>query len=296
VALAWALDADEIGLGVRLLWLLELHLATGDPLAARAWIDAFLARAGDEIDVGLRARAVRVRGATYDMTGESGLAEREYEHARDLFDRAGDDEASAHLLNRIAMAALQQGDIDRAARLGGEALELDRRRGHRRDEAVALNLLGSVALARGDRDEGVRLMYRSAELAEEVGFDWWRGVTLGNLADWLLEAGELDEAERALIPSVEVIAQIDDRVNMPIMLATAAWLAAARGDAYTAGMFWGVVERGEDQRPNPAWAAQSERYREKVEIAGGTEFERGRADGHALSYEEALDAIRAPVD
>src|SRR5581483_2807746 len=36
-ALAWSLEAGEIALGLRLIWLLELHLVTGDPLAARAW-------------------------------------------------------------------------------------------------------------------------------------------------------------------------------------------------------------------------------------------------------------------
>ena len=34
IALAWALGAGEVGLGLRLMWLVELHLVTGDPLAA----------------------------------------------------------------------------------------------------------------------------------------------------------------------------------------------------------------------------------------------------------------------
>jgi len=292
-ALAWSLEAGEIALGLRLIWLLELHLVTGDPLAARAWVDAFLARAGESLDTGLRARAVRVRGATYDMTGQYSLSRREYEEARALFLDAGDEEAALHVLHRIAMSTAQLGDMDRAAILGAEILELDRRRGRRRDEAVALNLLGFVAHARGDH-EYVRLMRESADLAGEVGFDWWRGVTLGNLGYWLLEAGELDEAERALAPAAEVIARIDDRVNVPFTLACFAWLAAARGDAYSAGMLWGAIERGEELRPTPAWTRQHEHYREKVETAAGPEFERGRTHGRTLSYDEALDLIRDP--
>jgi tetratricopeptide (TPR) repeat protein len=275
IALEWALETGEIALGLRLLWLLELQLSTGDPLGAQRWIDAFLSRAGDDVDSGLLGRVYRVRGATFDMTGRSDLAEQEYARARDLLSEAGDDEAAAHLFNRIAMTALQQGDVDRAARLGAEALELDRRRGHRRDEAIALNVLGSVAFARGELEEGKRLIYRSAELAEEVGFHWWCGITLGNLADRLLDAGELDE---------------------PFMLATAAWLAAARGDVYRAGMFWGAVERAEEQRPTPGWTAQRDYYHERVGVAGGPDFERGRAQGRALSYPEAMAAIGATVD
>jgi hypothetical protein len=145
-------------------------------------------------------------------------------------------------------------------------------------------------------EEGKQLIYRSAELAEEVGFHWWCGITLGNLADRLLEAGELDEAERALVPAAEAIARIDDRVNVPFMLATAAWLAAARGDVYLAGMFWGAVERAEEQRPTPGWTAQRDYYHERVGVAGGPDFERGRAQGRALSYPEAMAAIGATVD
>ena len=134
-------------------------------------------------------------------------------------------------MNRIAVAGLQQGDMERAGRLGAEALELARRSGHQRDEAVALNVLGTVALAQGNRDEARRLMYESAARAEEVGFDWWKGVTLGNLAEWLVEAGELDEAERAFVPAFEALVAAHDRVNMPSNLALVARIAAARGDA-----------------------------------------------------------------
>ena len=180
-------------------------------MAGRRWVEAFLERSDDRIDRGLRARAYRVRGGTYDMSGRSDLAERDYERARDLFREAGDDESASHLMNRIAVAVLQQGDMERAGRLGAEALELARRSGHQRDEAVALNVLGTVALAQGNRDEGVRLMYESAARAEEVGFDWWKGVTLGNLAEWLVEAGELDEAERAFVPAFESTVSTHDR-------------------------------------------------------------------------------------
>ena len=296
IALAWALEAGEVGLGLRLMWLVELHLVTGDPLAARAWIDAFLAKADDGVDVALRARALRVRGGTFDMTGENALAEREYERARVLFDEARDEDGSAHVRHRIAVSVLQQGDTERAARLGAEALELDRQRGCRRDEAVALNVLGTAALARGDRSEGVRLMRESAALAGEVGFHWWRGITLANLADWLLEAGQLDEAESALVSAAEVIVQLDDRVNMPMALASAAWLAAGRGDAYEAGVFWGAIERGEVQVPNPAWTAHRARLLGRVAVVDGTEFDRGRAHGRTLSYAEALGRIGATVD
>ena len=119
---------------------------------------------------------------------------------RELFREVGRRRGCAsHLSNRIAVAALQQGDIERAARSLRRRWSAPDERGDRRDEAIALERPRQRRARAGELDEGVRLMYESAALAEEVGFDWWRGVTLGNLADWLVEAGELDEAERALV-------------------------------------------------------------------------------------------------
>ena len=89
-----------------------------DPLGGEGWIELFLEHADERVDARLRARVIRVQGATYDMSARSHLAEREYVRARELFLEAGDDEAAAHLLGRIAVSALQQSDFERAASIG----------------------------------------------------------------------------------------------------------------------------------------------------------------------------------
>ena len=289
VAVAWALEAGEIELALRLLWLLEIMLSSHDPLTLHRWIAALLARAPEDLDTALRALAVRGLGSAYDMSGQSDLAELEYERARALFVEIGDDDSAAHLTNRIAVSALQQGDIERAGRLAAEALELDRRRGYRRDEAIALNVLGIVANAQGRRDEGVQLMYESAAVAEQVGFTWWRGVTLATVADWLVEGGEVERAGEALREALEVIRTVGDRVNTPSILATAALVAAHGGDAYRAGTLWGAVEAMEERQPTPAFAPDRPKHEESLAVAAGREFDRGREHGRALSVEEAFD-------
>ena len=263
-----------------------------DPVGGQRWIELFLERADEHVDARLRARAVRVHGATYDMSARSDLAEREYVRARELFLEAGDDEAAAHMLSRIAVSALQQSDFDRAATLGADALKDSRERGDRRHEAIALNVVGSVALHRGDLGEGSRLMYESADLAREVGFDWWRGVTLGNLAEQLVIAGELDEGERALLDSLEVIEAVDDRVNTPFIFATAVRLAAARREPLRAGVLWGAIEALEEQEPKPAWARSRGEYEAATRVVEGEEFERGRAQGRTMTIAEVFDYIR----
>jgi hypothetical protein len=97
------------------------------------------------------------------------------------------------------------------------------------------------------------------------------------------------------LPSLEAIAKIDDRVNMLVTLAAAAWIAAARGDEYRAGMLWGAIEAAEERQPNPAWTRHRQ-YHERVAVVSGAEFERGRVRGRTLSQTEALDVVRASVD
>jgi hypothetical protein len=98
------------------------------------------------------------------------------------------------------------------------------------------------------------------------------------------------------LPSLEAITKIDDRVNMLVTLAAAAWIAAARGDEYRAGILWGAIEAAEERQPNPAWTKQREQYHERVAVVSGAEFERGRVRGRTLSQTEALDVVRASVD
>ena len=267
VAVAWALEAGEIELGLRLLWLLEIMLSSHDPLTLHRWIAALLARAPDGLDTALRALAVRGLGSAYDMSGRSDLAEREYERARALFLEIGDDDSAAHLTNRIAVSALQQGDIERAGRLAAEALELDRRRGYRRDEAIALNVLGIVANAQGRRDEGVAVDVRERGGRRGGRIRWWRGVTLrdrGGLAR--RRRARSNAPARPFTKRLEVIRAVGDRVNTPAVLATAALVAAHGGDAYRAGALWGAVEAMEERQPTPAFAPDRAKQEESLAV------------------------------
>ena len=64
----------------------------------RRWVDGVPERAPRTASTAACVLgASRVRGATYDMSGRSDLAEREYERARELFVEVGDDDAAAHL-------------------------------------------------------------------------------------------------------------------------------------------------------------------------------------------------------
>jgi predicted ATPase len=291
-ALTWALGQGEIAAGLALVSRLELYWATNDPLGGRERIDRLLSAGRDELAPDVVATAVRVRGSTYDMTGETGRSLREFERSAEIFRSIGQDEQADHLMHRIASAALHEGDVDRAVSLASEALERDRHHGRRRDEAMALNTLARAAFEQGDVEAGVRLGYESAAVAESIGFTWWKGVTLAEVGEQLLSAGDLDRAAAALQTALAVLADVDDRVNLPIMLAALAALAVRQGDTEQAGRLWGAVQTAAEQEPRSTTNAAIAAYAPYVEPVGD-EVHGAIQRGRALSIEDAAALVLA---
>jgi predicted ATPase len=285
VALAWASGAREATDGLALLSALELYWATNDPTAGGEWVDRFLTAAGGEIAPADLARALRIRGATYDMTGRTDLSQQVYERAAEIFRSLGDEGQAVHLMHRIA---LHEDDVERAIRLATDALEFDRREGHRRDEAMALHALSRAAFAQGDREEGIRLGYEAAAVAESVGFTWWRAVSLVTVAESLLAAGDADAASEPLMAGLADLASVGDRVNMPIALAAAAALASRHAKGAEAGLLWGAVEAAAENEPRATTTAALGEYEPHLERVRGATFDEARERGRRLSLEEAI--------
>jgi predicted ATPase/class 3 adenylate cyclase len=296
VALDWATARGEAEAGLDFMSTLELYWATNDPFGARSKIDTLLDLAGDDLDPRVYARALRVRAATYDMTGQSPLAEPDYQRALDVFRDLGDEEEADHLLIRIAIVARYQADLERSTRLSSEALERTRARGNRGDEAMALHNLAMVAFAQGDPDEGVRLAHEAAAAADSVGFTWWRGVTLLSAAEHLIAEGHLQAAKPDYRDGLTILAAVPDLVNVPIALAAGAAMAAGQGDAVAAGMLWGAVEEAAEREPRPTTSGAIREYAPYLEPVRGADFERGRSQGRKLSLEAAVEYALAAID
>jgi len=222
------------------------------------------------------------------MTGESALAEPDYQRALDVFRELGEEEEVDHLLIRIAIAARNAADLERSARLASEALERTRARGNGSDEAMALQNLAMVAFEQGDKDEGVRLAHEAASAAERVGFTWWRGVTLLGTAERLIVAGDLQAAKPEYREGLTILADLPDLVNVPIGLAAGAAIAAGQDDAVGAGTLWGAVEAAGEYDPRPTTFEALREYAPYVEPVRGPDFERARMQGRKLSLEEAV--------
>jgi tetratricopeptide (TPR) repeat protein len=283
VAIAWAIEARLATGGLRLLERTEMYWGTNDPIAGRARLDALLAVAGDDVEPAMLARALRFRGATFDMVGRSDLSEAEYEKAVELLQSVGDESEAGHLRLRIANSAVGQGDLERASELAAAALESD--------PPLALWVLAQVAFNRGDADEGAQLAHEASEAAAEVGNMWWHGVTLLGAAEEQLRLGRLEGAGQDLLRGVAVLKSVRDLINLPIALAAGAALAAQLGDPARAGTLWGAAEADADRTPAPTTAASLAHYEPYLEPVRGVAFEEARLRGQALSLDEAVGQL-----
>jgi predicted ATPase len=286
VALAWVAEPNEVRAGLRLLELLEMYWGTNDPLGGRERLNSLLALAGDELEPQTLAKALRFRGATFDMENRNELSEPDYLRAIELFRSVGDEAEATHLSVRIAYAAVRLGDLERAHELASEAVE--------GDPPTALGVLAEVAFARGDAHEGARLAREAADAAKAVGRRWWEGVTLVGAAESLLALGEVAKARQFFADGLEMLRTVGDLVNLPVALCTGAALAAQLDDPIRAGTLWGAAEAEAEREPRQTTIDSLAHYEAYLDPVRSDTFEEARRSGRTLSREDAVAYALAP--
>jgi len=287
-ALAWALEAHEVELGLAFVAALEQFWVYAGPFEGARWADAFLSLAGD-VDPALRAAALRAHGGHVYIVGDYERGVDLYEQSLELFRSIGDERGASHLLHRIALEAARKGENAKARELANEALALSRAQGDLRSQAVALAALAQAAEQDGDLATALELYTESRDRAVEAGFTWWSGTTLLNMADAAGKLGRTEDAWRWLREALDVLRPTGDRQWLVYALAFAARLAAERGWVEHAGLIWGAIESEEERGPLGQWEAERADHAEPVLAHAGPEFERGREQGRALPLDVIVE-------
>ncbi|HEX7263054.1 MAG TPA: hypothetical protein VF383_02635, partial [Candidatus Dormibacteraeota bacterium] len=278
--------------GIRLFLLTEMYWITTDPDGGRARLERLLAQVAEtreSLDPGVHARALRARGAAFDLINRYDLGEPEYVRALELFRAANEEEYIGPLTARIANSALRQGDLARAVALATEALQIARGKRNPGDEGFALFVLAMAAFTRGDLEQGKQLVHESAPLTNRGASTFISGTSLVAAAEFLIPAGQLDQAETDLHAGLERLASISDRINIPYAIGAAAAIAALRGDADRAGTLWGALEGIVDLDPKSTARGAMSDNKPFLQDVQGAEFEKGRARGRTLSREQAIE-------
>lgn len=170
-------------------------------------------------DLDRQAKVLNNLGANAYWEGAWEDAISYYERAKDALDRAGNVVESATVATNIGEVLLQQGQIERAEPLFREAVTVHRGAGHPMGKAWALCNLGLLLVRSGRRDEGHVLLLEAREQFSQIGAESMTLEVACRLVESSLLNGETRHARELLERALEAVS---NRGGMPIV-ETALW-------------------------------------------------------------------------
>jgi predicted ATPase/class 3 adenylate cyclase len=285
-AIDWAIVHDP-ELAFRLAIALEQFWVMNDAFEGVARLRALLEQ-GARVPQVLHARALRVYGESAWIAGDFDTSNRAQEESLREFRKLADEPGIAIAVHRLAVGAIEAGDLIRARELLDECLSICQRRPNRKLVADAFVKLGWVEKREGNPERALELWEEGAARCKEIGFTWMQASTVISVADVADQLGRTELAWQRAPEALRLCRECDDRQLTLYALALLARLAAKAGQAGRAGRLWGAVETEESRGPVGYW----ERDRDELASAVATpsaEFERGHSAGRALSLDEAVE-------
>ena len=193
--------------------------------------------------------------------------------------------------------AVWRDNLERARELVEKSDEIHRRSGDLWGLAQTTGSLGAIARDEDDERRALELVRESASLAREAGVPWWESGALAELAWLSLNAGLLDEGEAHARESLEIAVRLHDRPGRIFGVGILARVAAERGESARAGRLWAVVEDEDAVAPLGGWQRHRDACEARIREAAGPEFDRGYAEGRALTLDEAVSvALASPPE
>ena len=296
-ALAWSVESGASAFGLAIATSVEWFWIMHDPREGMGWFARLLACPGPEaVAPDIRAHALRAYGGATDIAGDDAAATQLYEQSLALFEQLGDEHGRAVLLHRLGIQAMRRRELGRARELVEASHAIHGRNDDRWGLAQTIGTLGAIARDADDEGRAYTLIGESVALAREVAVSWWESGMLAELAQLALNAGRLDEGETRARESLALAERMRDRsgrvsasVSSPGWRPT--WAAGARRAPR------GAIEREDAGAPLGGWRRHRQRCEERIREVAGPDFERGYAEGHALTLDDAVSlALASPED
>ena len=294
-ALAWAAEAGEIELEVRLAvaarwyWVLKGSLSEG-----RRVFDGIIERTAG-VQNELRARAL-VHGAIFPFRqGDNRLTAALLQESLDLYRELGDEEGIARATAELGGVAIAELDLDRAVALYEECVPMFRSQRQLSRVAASVGNLGTIAHMRGEHAKAVGYYHEAIDASRAAGDEDGAAVNLHNLGRSEIALGRSDEGFEALRASLAIGRRLGYREVIAYCLGGFAELAMNEDDAAGAATLLGASENLFSEigaLPNPDEAEVQTRVVAFIVDALGEEGAAElRAEGASQTLEELLDRI-----
>lgn len=208
-------------------WFLSLTGQTEDGLQDATEGKAALPRDADPVDHWIARQCVAL---CYGYTGSIQAAIDIADEGIAITSEMADGFYLAGMKNWRSFAAVLAGDLDTAARLTGEAMQLFEERDEHYFMTWALWIQGLVAVAEGRAADAIDLTTRQVERSGNLGYQRGRVVGLEALGDANLAAGKMGDAEEAYLRSMKTADQMGMVTDMVGLMAKIAnvWIAQNR--------------------------------------------------------------------
>jgi non-specific serine/threonine protein kinase len=297
-ALTWCAERGEAEPALRLAGsLYRFWYTRGHHRLGRAALERALSLPGADSSLEPRARALYAAAGMAIFQGDSESARARYEEALAIYQRLGAENGVARTLIGLGMVASRRSDWPAARSWYGRSVELYRRIGDPRSLAVALHNLGDVEMRAGELEPARDWFEQSLESGRETGNQSVTAVTLASLGEVMARLGNLGTARRHLLESARLAAELKAWNSGLLALDGAAELALRIGQADSAAKLLAAANRSRVAADLAAEAGAREDDERRMRLArdalGMGRFDRAWSEGDALSFEPALDYLRA---
>ena len=291
-AMGWALSTGEAESAARgwALWLFWWY--RGYQREGRRWMEAMLER---DLSPPSRAKVLVVAGSMAYGHGDYEHSEKYCQEALELSEQVGDKLRAAWARVGLGLVAMSRTDYETAAAHLQEALRSFREADEDYLVAHATDYLGMLALARGEESEATRMLEEGLAVARRSGDRSSAYIALYNLAQVALSCGDYDGAATLFEEGVTLSEQVGDWANLAYCLEGLATVAGARSKAERCARLIGAAEGLHEAVGVPVYVYY-ESYRSVYERTmaavyselGEGAFERARAEGRSMTFEEAV--------
>jgi predicted ATPase/DNA-binding XRE family transcriptional regulator len=177
----------------------------------------------------LRVRALIAAGDLAIWQGELDEAAALHGEALELLRDSGDERQIAGVLRILANVALERNEFARADELLTESRELARHCGHDWEVAASANLLGLSQTMQGSPDWAIERHREAVEIWRELGDRGHVFDALAGLGWAQLQAGQIAESARSYQDALPLAIESDDVLQIEWCIRAAASVAALRG-------------------------------------------------------------------
>ncbi len=301
-ALAWSLQdqapkADDAlqEAGLRLAGALgEFWFRHDDIGEGGEWLNKALSESAPA-STSTQAKTLCQAGRFASLRGDLERATALLEQSLGLYRELNDTRGVADLLYELGVTACYQSDREQAATLLEESLTLFRATGYQWGIAAALMRLGEVRMRRGHTRLAASLWEESLALFRTLGDEWGQAFSLGGLGDAARLQGDYGRALTLFQQSMMLSFKSSAKLDVAFKLEALAALQVAQGQPERAIRWWGAAQALREAIQAPLPPSYQSDYDSSLNAAraqlGETAFETLRAEGRAMTLEQALEEV-----